>query len=118
MSADLLPHVRSGKLRGLAIQGEKRYELFPEIPTFSEIGYKAESPLWMAVSTPKGVDPRIIKKLFDAFKQAQEHPSFKELCATLYLRPVFRDSETLKNMVFRDFDSQKIILKELGLAKP
>ena len=118
MSADLLPHVRSGKLRGLAIQGEKRFELFPDIPTFSEIGYKAESPLWMAVCAPKGVDSRIIKKLFDAFKQAQEHPSFKELCATLYLRPVFRDSETLKNMVFRDFDSQKIILKELGLAKP
>jgi tripartite-type tricarboxylate transporter receptor subunit TctC len=64
------------------------------------------------------VDPRIIKKLYDAFKQAQENPSFRELCATLYLRPVFRDSESLKTMVLRDFDSQKIILKELGLAKP
>ena len=118
MSADLLSHVRSGKLRGLAIQGEKRFELFPDIPTFSEIGYKAESQLWMAVCAPKGVDPRIIKKLFDAFKQAQESSSFKELCATLYLRPVFRDSESLKAMVIRDFDSQKVILKELGFAKP
>ncbi len=118
MSADLLSHVRSGKLRGLAIQGEKRFELFPGIPTFSEIGYKAESPLWMSVCAPKGVDPRIIKKLFDAFKQAQESSSFKELCATLYLRPVFRDSESLKAMVIRDFDSQKVILKELGFAKP
>ncbi len=118
MSADLLPHVRSGKLRGLAIQGDKRFDLFPDIPTFSEIGYKAESPLWMAVCAPKNVDPRIIKKLFSAFKQAQESPSFRELCATLYLRPIFKDSESLKAMVIRDFDNQKVILKELGFAKP
>lgn len=117
MAAELAPHVKSGKLRGLAAQGEKRFELFPDVPTFYELGYKIDAPTWFGLCAPKGLDPRILKKLNEAFKKAYEDPSFKELCATLYLMPTFKDAETFKEIIFRDFDKHGRIIKELGFAK-
>lgn len=117
ISSDMAPHMRSGRFRALALQGEKRLEPFPDIPTFYELGYKVDAPLWIGICGPKGLDPRIVKKLADAFKKAYEEAAFKELCATLVMTPIYRDSESFKTIVLRDFDSQGKILKELGLAK-
>ncbi len=114
LAAELAPHVLSGKVRALAVAGEKRLESMPTIPTFAELGYKLESPLWLGLCAPKGVDPRIIKKLHDAFKKAYEDPSFRELCTTLVMTPIYRDSDAFEKLVKRDFDSQAIILKKLG----
>jgi tripartite-type tricarboxylate transporter receptor subunit TctC len=117
ISSDMAPHMRSGKFRAFGLQGEKRLEAFPDIPTFYELGYKVDAPLWIGLCAPKGLDPRIARKLGDAFKKAYEEPSFKELCATLVMTPLYRDSESFKAIVLRDLDSQGKILKELGFAK-
>jgi len=71
----------------------------------------------MGLVAPKGLPPLVLKKLFDAFKRAFEDPSFQEFMAKLYLPTVFKDSEAFKEMVFKDFDSQGRVLKELGLIK-
>jgi tripartite-type tricarboxylate transporter receptor subunit TctC len=113
-AAELAPHVLSGKVRALAVAGEKRLQSMPNIPTFAELGYKLESPLWLGLVTPKGVDPRIVKKLHDAFKKAYEDPPFGELCTTLVMTPIYRDSDAFKELVKRDFDAQAIIMKKLG----
>jgi len=114
LAAELAPHVRQGNVRALAVAGEKRLESMPDVPTFTELGYKLESPLWLGLCAPKGVDPRIIKKMHDAFKKAYEDPSFKELCATLVMTPIYRGPDAFKEMVIRDFDGQARILKKLG----
>lgn len=118
LTADLIAHLKEGKVRGLATQNEKRIPLIPEVPTFLELGYeKLESPLWVGICAPKGLDPRILKKLGDAFKKAYDHPSFRELLVTLNLAPVFRDSESFKALVLKDFDEQGRVLRDLGLVK-
>jgi len=117
IAAEMPTQVRAGRVRGLAVQGEKRMEQFPDIPTFFELGYKVEAPLWIGLCAPKGLDPRIHKKLYDAFKKAYEDPSFIELLGTLYCTPNFKDSESFKALVLKDFDAQGRVLKELGMAK-
>ena len=117
LAAELAPHVRSGNVRALAVAGEKRLDSMPDVPTFTELGYKLESPLWLGFCAPKGLDPRIIKKLHDAFKKAYEDPSFKELCATLVMTPIYRGPEAFKEMVIKDYDGQARILKQLGFMK-
>jgi tripartite-type tricarboxylate transporter receptor subunit TctC len=67
IAAEMATQVRAGKVRGLAVQGEKRMEQFPDIPTFFELAYKVEASLWMGLCGPKGLDPRIHKKPYDAF---------------------------------------------------
>ena len=117
MAAELAAHVVTGKLRALAVAGEKRLATLPNVPTFAELGYKLESPLWLGLAAPKGVDPRIIKKLNDVFKKAYEDPSFQELCKTLVMTPIYKGPEDFKQMVARDYDGQARILKQLGFAK-
>lgn len=117
MAAELAPYAVAGKVRALAVAGEKRLATLPDVPTFAELGYKLESPLWLGLAAPQGVDPRIIKKLHDAFKKAYEDPSFQELCKTLVMTPLYKGPEAFKDMVARDYDGQARILKQLGFAK-
>jgi tripartite-type tricarboxylate transporter receptor subunit TctC len=60
----VLPHVRSGRLRGIAISSAKRYGPLPDVPTIAESGlpgYKVES--FYAVVAPAGTPKAIIAKL-------------------------------------------------------
>lgn len=57
-------HVRSGKLRGIAIPSARRSALFPEIPTVAESGLNGfEATNWYAVLVPRGVSAPIVAKL-------------------------------------------------------
>lgn len=117
LTPDFIPYIKEGRARGLAIQPEKRMKAVPEIPTFTELGYKVESPNWGGICAPPGVHPLIQKKLLEAFKKAYEDPSFQELMARLYLPTVYRGPEAFKEMVFKDFENQGRVLKQLGFVK-
>ena len=59
-----LPLIKAGKLRALAVAGDKRSTIAPEIPTVAERGFKAFDPeLWYGVLAPAGVPPDVIRKL-------------------------------------------------------
>jgi tripartite-type tricarboxylate transporter receptor subunit TctC len=110
-------HIRSGKVRPLAVAGQKRLEMIPNVPTFRELGYQIECPLWMGLLGPSGLDPLILRKIHDAFKKAYEDPSFKELLTSLVMTPDYHDPESFRNLVMTDFAAQKRILDRLGFTK-
>jgi len=120
-SATLFSHIKSGRIRGLmAVLSEKRIPDFPDIPTHRELGYDIDFPNWGGVYAPKDLDPRILKKLCEAFKKAHEDPSYRPLLASMYISPIFRDAESFKVKVFNDFDTTGKVLKELidlGIVK-
>ena len=117
LGAPLIPYIPAGKVRGLAVMSEKRLGAIPDVPTFSELGYKIDYSILCGLVAPKGLDPRIIKKLNDAFKKGYDDPSFKEFLATLGMTPVYKDSDSFKEMVIKDFDRLGVALKKLGFAK-
>jgi tripartite-type tricarboxylate transporter receptor subunit TctC len=118
LTADFIAQIREGKIRGLAVQQENVKKLLSDVPTFYELGYdKVESPTWFGLCAPKGLDPRILKKLADAFKKAYDDPSFQELMFKLNTPPFYRDSEAFTALVLKDFESQGRILRELGAVK-
>lgn len=60
----LKPHIDSGKLRALAVTGNRRVPLLPQVPTFLEAGYKSEALAlvgWLATAAPKGLPADIAK---------------------------------------------------------
>ncbi|MFA5027113.1 MAG: tripartite tricarboxylate transporter substrate binding protein [Candidatus Methylomirabilota bacterium] len=81
--SDFAPYVKSGELRLLVTYGRTRYSVYPDTPTFRDLGYKT----WMAspcvVVAPKGTPAPIVTKLHDAFKQAMDDESFKRTLANL-----------------------------------
>jgi tripartite-type tricarboxylate transporter receptor subunit TctC len=74
-----LPHVKSGKLKALAVTSVQRNPLYPDIPTISESGYKGfEALSWSGLSAPKGTPQAIIDKLEAAVSAAMQSPAIKQ----------------------------------------
>jgi len=75
----LAPHLRSGKLRALAITGLERTPLFPDIPSMKELGYpQVNSRNWYALLAPARTPPEIVNRLNEAVRQAVADPGVRD----------------------------------------
>jgi tripartite-type tricarboxylate transporter receptor subunit TctC len=60
----VLPHVKAGKLRGLAVTSAKRSQIAPELPTVAEAGLPGfEVVGWNGIHVPKGTSPQVIGRI-------------------------------------------------------
>jgi tripartite-type tricarboxylate transporter receptor subunit TctC len=74
-----LPHVKSGKLRALAVSSLQRNPLFPDVPTVAESGYPGFQALsWSGLSVAKGTPQPIVEKLEAAIKEVMQSPAIKQ----------------------------------------
>ena len=74
----IIGHVRSGKLKALAITGAKRSPLLPNVPTLDEAGVpNVDVYSWQAMVAPKGLPPAIRTKLHAATVEALNDPQVK-----------------------------------------
>jgi len=71
----LLPHIKSGKFRALAVLDDRRVEELPEVPTAKEEGVEVVNLMWRAVLAPKATPRPIIDRLALAFKKMTEDKS-------------------------------------------
>jgi tripartite-type tricarboxylate transporter receptor subunit TctC len=70
-----LPHIKSGKLRALAVTSAKRSEALPEVPTVAEAGVPGyDSTQWYGVLAPSGTPREIVARLHDAIVRALRDP--------------------------------------------
>lgn len=71
-----LPHMRSGKLKALAMGTLKRSSMFPDLPTLDQLGVKGfDASNWYTIAVPPGTPRTIISKLYDeiaAYMRAPE----------------------------------------------
>jgi tripartite-type tricarboxylate transporter receptor subunit TctC len=74
----VIQHINAGKLRALAITGDKRSPLLPNVPTLAEAGVKdADVYSWQAVAAPKGLPADVKAKLHAAIVGALNDPAVK-----------------------------------------
>jgi len=60
----LVPHVKSGKLRALAVTSKQRVSTFPDVPTVAESGLPGfETGTWYGIAAPAGTPPDVVDKL-------------------------------------------------------
>lgn len=75
--APALPHIRAGRLVALAVTGEQRIALLPDVPTMQELGLKGMVTLqWAGLALPKGTPREIIDRLHQAALKAARYESF------------------------------------------
>jgi tripartite-type tricarboxylate transporter receptor subunit TctC len=75
----VLQHVRSGKLRALAVSSAERSAVLPQVPTLNESGLKGfEATAWWAVFAPAGLPPAIATKLTADVRQVVETAAFRD----------------------------------------
>ena len=84
----LLPHIKAGRLRALAMADAQRSALLPEVPTMSEAGvtgYKAD--LWWGMFGPAGMPAPIVNRLNAEIRKALAQPELKEQLAGMGAAP-------------------------------
>ena len=83
-----LPHVKSGRLRGIAVTTPKRIVAAPEIPTVMESGYPSwEVTNWHGILGPKGLPKNVVDKLNREVNEVLKTDELKKLLATDGLEP-------------------------------
>lgn len=111
-----LPHVRSGRLRALAVGSEKRAIPLPDVPTAAEAGlpgYYAAG--WAGVVVPKGTPPAIIAKLNAATVKALNAPDLKEQFLTQGAEPMPGTPEEFARFIRADYDRIAKLARVAGL---
>ena len=78
-----LEHIRSGKLRPLAVTTSMRSEVLPDVPTIADFVPGYESSAWYGVAVPKGTPPEIIDMLNRAINAGLADPKLKARFAEL-----------------------------------
>ena len=74
----VLNHIKAGKLKALAVTGDKRAAALPQVPTLAEAGVKnVDVYSWQAVAAPKGLPVNVKTKLHDAIVGALNDPELK-----------------------------------------
>ena len=76
-------HIRSGKLRAIAVGTHQRIAALPEVPTVEEMGYKGfETSQWYGIHVPAGTPPEIIKHLQEESLKALKSSAVTQRFAT------------------------------------
>jgi tripartite-type tricarboxylate transporter receptor subunit TctC len=84
-----LPMVRAGKLRALAVTGEQRAALLPDVPTSREQGYAGlYATNWLGVMAPAKTPPAAIERLHAAFTTAVAAADTRERYASVGVDPL------------------------------
>jgi tripartite-type tricarboxylate transporter receptor subunit TctC len=74
-----MPHIKSGKLRALAVSSSRRLPSLPDVPTLTELGFTGmEDYTWVGLFVPAGTPRDIVQKLNGAVLRAVQDPALKE----------------------------------------
>lgn len=109
--------VDAGKARFLNVWTAKRQKSFPDVPTLQELGYPFVIDSPFGIAGPKGMDPKIVQKLHDAFKKAIEEPSVIEVLDRFEMVPNYKNSADYKLAVDEQIKLERGLLERIGLLK-
>ena len=108
--------VNAGRFRLLVTWGVARTKNWPDVPTLREIGIDMVSNSPFGIAGPKGMDPKIVRVLHDAFKQGLEEPSYAAAIANLDQELFYLSSEDYQNFAMRQIEEARRFITELGLG--
>lgn len=111
------PHVQAGKARVLAVYEEKRNPLFPDAPTFRELGYDLTLGVYYLLIAPKGTPQGILTTIHDAAKLGMEEPVFVTMAKTRGFPIEYKGPEALKQELWDSYRKNEALIKTLGLGK-
>lgn len=100
----IIPHLRSGKAKAIAVSTPKRSVFFPELPTMNSIYPGFETDNWYAVFLPKNTPRPVVDRLNGELRKAQATDEVKKFMAQEMLESVSSSPEELAAMFKRDID--------------
>lgn len=107
------PHVRSGKVRMLAVAGAKRSSFFPDVPTLAELGIKgAELDIWFGMWAPNGTPPDITTRMVREVAKALSLSATKTRYESLGAEPVGLGNAEFKSLLTSETKMLSALIKD------
>ncbi|MSQ59177.1 MAG: tripartite tricarboxylate transporter substrate binding protein [Betaproteobacteria bacterium] len=113
--ASSLPHIRSGRLRPLAITSGRRSPLLPDVPTMTEAGipgYVTES--WLSLAAPQGTPEEILLRLNNTIVRVLNEPETRGRLAELGLEPQSSSPEECRRRYEAEVIKWRPLVKSSG----
>jgi tripartite-type tricarboxylate transporter receptor subunit TctC len=113
----VLPQVKAGKMRALAVSTAKRSQLMPDIPTMKEAGLsEIENVAWMAVMAPASTPNDIVQRMNQEMNTVLAMPDVKEKLHSQYMEPIGGTELELKNFMQKELRTMTPIIKRTGIT--
>jgi tripartite-type tricarboxylate transporter receptor subunit TctC len=113
--AVIAPHVKAGKVRVLGVFEERRNRLFPDAPTFRELGYDLTRSVYYLVIGPKGLSAEIVSVIHDSLKKAQADPAFVNPMEARGNIVTYEGPEALKARLLMEYQKNAKLVEMIGL---
>ena len=110
------PLVDAGKARYMNVWTAERRKGFPDVPTLKELGYPLVITSPWGIGGPKGMDPKIVGIIHDAFKKAIETPAVLETLERFEMTPEYMNPADYKTFVAEQIKTEKALVDRLGMA--
>ena len=112
----IMPLIRDGRLRGLAVTALERSPDTSNLPTLDESGFKGfEATSWFALLAPAGTPPAIVEKVRAESLKVLADPEMVKKFAALGLQPVGSTAQETHDTIARDIPKWTQVVKEAGI---
>jgi tripartite-type tricarboxylate transporter receptor subunit TctC len=114
-AASVVPHIRSGKVRALAVTPIRRTAVFPDLPTIDELGLKGfDATTWHGLVAPAKTPPDVIAKLHRATVEALKDPAVRKSLTGLGVDIVGNTPEEFAAYIKAEIPKWTAIVKASG----
>lgn len=115
--AEVVNHVKAGKIRLLAVMGDQRSPAFAQVPTLKEKGVDLTIMTWRGIMVAKKTPQNVQDALRAAAKSTTSDPAFKEVLTKMNLTSAYLDAPEFKAFLEKDNAFYKALMTKLGIAK-
>lgn len=115
-AAPLIPQVKAGRVRAIAIASPERASVLPDVPTLAESGFPGfDAGLWLGLFAPKGTPASIISRLHAEVGHIVQSTEMKVQCEREGLEPRLLSPTSLGKLVRSDLERYKSLAHTLGV---
>lgn len=116
-AAAVMPFVKDGKLRAVAVASAKRSPSLPDLPTLSEAGLAdVQADAWVGFIAPAKTPPAVVAKLHELIVQILAEPAIKEKLRDRYMDPVGNSPAEFRALLAADVARWKPIIEKNRIA--
>ncbi|HTE14603.1 MAG TPA: tripartite tricarboxylate transporter substrate binding protein [Burkholderiales bacterium] len=112
-----LPQVKAGRLRAIAVGGDKRSPLLPDMPTVAESGLQFNTSGWYGVLAPAGLPRALVTKLRGDTLRALAAPETKERLTALAVDTIGSTPEEFAALLKQEYAQWGRVVKAAGLKQ-
>jgi tripartite-type tricarboxylate transporter receptor subunit TctC len=114
--AAAMPHIRSGRVRPLAVTGLQRHPQYKDLPTLDESGFKGfDAQQWYGVVGPAGMPAAIVKQLNETLATVLQSPELREKLSVEAIEPMVMSPEKFAAFIKTDIDRWTKIAKDRNI---